>query len=456
MVDLEVLAKKCLERGLADEEIVKKLVDEILFYKSYIKDFKAEELAKALVREIKNSLKAIDNEFLREIVSYPESSITIGLQGAGIRGIGDFFVHRKIAEITSVGPKAYLDPRSQDDAGAVRLSSSEIIVAHVDGVHPRLGEYPFLSGFHVTRAVLRDIYVKGAKPLGLLIDIHLADDADVGKLFDFIAGCATIAQLANVPILAGSTLRIGEDIVLGTGFTGGVAAVALAKNPLLVRRNIKPGDLILMTEGSGGGTITAASIFSGNFDVILETLNINFIKACEAIFEEGIINKIHAMADWTNGGLKGDSHEICQTANVGLIFYEEVIRDLLNPKILALLKKLNIDYLGVSMDALVIFTSPNDADLVLKPLKRKGIKADIVGQVVENPKVGVLISDKGKQILTPSFREVGYTATMKVFSEELPQEYNQMLKKLEEAKQRSIEKSKKVINFILNKKALKN
>lgn len=453
MVDLEGLAKNCLEKGLIEEEIVKKLKDEILFYKSYVTDFKAERLARALIGEIKNSLKRVEDPFLRVILSYPKSGITMGLQGAGVRGIGDFFTHRKIAEITSIGPKAYLDPRSQDDAGAVKISGSKIIVAHVDGVHPRLGDYPFLSGFHATRAVLRDVYVKGARPLGLLIDVHLADDADLGKLFDFIAGCVTVAKLANLPILAGSTLRIGEDVVLGTGFTGGVAAVALAKNSLLVRRNIKPGDLILMTEGSGGGTITATSIFSGNFDVILETLNINFIKACEVILEEGIINKIHAMTDWTNGGLKGDSHEICQKANVGLILHEEAIRNLLNPKVLDLLKKLNIDYLGVSMDALVIFASPNDTDLVLKHLKRRGIKADIVGQVVENPKVGILISDKGKQILTPSFREVGYTATMKIFSEEIPQEYGQMLKKVEETKQKSIEKSKKVINFILKKKS---
>ena len=48
-------------------------------------------------------------------------------------------------------------------------------------------------------------------------------------------------------------------------------------------------DVILLTEGSGGGTITTTAIYHGMFDVVWETMDISFIKASEAIFQVGNI-----------------------------------------------------------------------------------------------------------------------------------------------------------------------
>ena len=144
---------------------------------------------------------------------------TIGKQGVGCRGSGDFFVHKLIAKLSETEKRAYLSPSSLDDAGAVRINDIEgfkaedelIIVSKMEGIHSRLSDFPFLCGFHVnsrntfawsvSRAALRDLYVKGAKPISIMIDVHLADDADVGKLFDFIAGVSTVSELSKVPII---------------------------------------------------------------------------------------------------------------------------------------------------------------------------------------------------------------------------------------------------------------
>ena len=50
-------------------------------------------------------------------------------------------------------------------------------------------------------------------------------------------------------------------MVIGDRLTGGIAAVGIEKYSFF-RRNIRSGDLILMTEGSGGGTITATALYS--------------------------------------------------------------------------------------------------------------------------------------------------------------------------------------------------
>ncbi len=453
MADLEGICRKMISEDRRIEEILQKLVDEILFYKKIDRDL-AERLAAAVVKEVKMSLKIPDDDKIRRIIYYPVAGVTAGQQGLGSRGEGDFFAHRKIAEIiSSSGLRAFLDVRAHDDAGAVNVDGAGLIVASVDGIHSRLSEYPFLAGFHATRAALRDVYVKGARPVGILIDIHLADDADIGKLFDFIAGCTTVSKLAGIPIIGGSTLRIGGDMVIGTRISGCVVAIGVSVVPgyLLKRQNIRPGDLIICTEGSGGGTITTTAIFSGNFDVILETLNLQFIKACEAIFRPNIITKIHAASDWTNGGLRGDLNEICKTVGVGVVVEEEKVRKLMNPKVLEMLDSLNIDYLGVSMDALLLFAPPENVDEIINVIRSTGVKVDVIGEVTENAGESILIKNGKKIPLMPKYRESAYTEIKKVVGELAPPNKEEIFKRAARAAQEAIEKVKFVEKLIMER-----
>lgn len=100
-------------------------------------------------------------------------------------------------------------------------------------------------------------------------------------------------------------------MVIGDRLVSAVGAIGVIKEgEPTARRNAEVGDVILMTEGSGGGTITTTALYYGWFDVIYETLNVDFIKACQNLIRSGLIKKIHAMTDVTNGGLRGDAYEI--------------------------------------------------------------------------------------------------------------------------------------------------
>ena len=252
---------------------------------------KANEMAAAVIEEVKNTLKidSYPDEFLRDLIKYPESDVSMGEIGVGSRGAGDFFVHRKIAEIiSSTKSNAYISPSAQDDGGVVKAKSDSndvYVTTAVDGIHSRLSEYPFLGGFHVARATLRDVCVMGADPIAMLSDLHLADDGDVGKLFDFTAGVCAVSELVDVPLVAGSTLRVGGDMVLGDRLVSAVGAVGISQYPPTARKRAESEDVVLLTEGSGGGTITTTAIYHGMFDVVWETMDINFIKASEAIFQ---------------------------------------------------------------------------------------------------------------------------------------------------------------------------
>lgn len=436
-------------------------------------------MAEAVIDEVKNTLKINeyqnpndnnDGNLLKEIVAYPKANIGMGEMGIGSRGSGDFFVHRKIAEIvSSTQTDSFVDPTAQDDGGVVKVNTCNTtssdrqnnnnknnsgedlyITTAVDGIHSRLSEYPFLGGFHVARASLRDVCVMGADPVAIISDIHLADDGDIGKLFDFTAGVATVSELIDVPIVAGSTLRVGGDMVLGDRLVSAVGSIGVSKYPPTARKRAESEDVILLTEGSGGGTITTTALYHGLFDIVWETMDINFIKAANALINDNLVKYIHAMTDVTNGGLRGDAHEIASTTGLGLDFDHESIREMVTPKVLNMLESLNIDPLGVSIDSLMLITDENTAKKVKKSVARAGVKISEIG-TVNNSGVPKLFKSNGEiEELTPLFREAAYTKIKKLVGNTTPEEFELMKEKVQKAADEAITKKDKVVDFISN------
>jgi hydrogenase expression/formation protein len=439
-----------------DEKSIKKsLTRKILEYKD-INPEQAFKMASAVIEEVKYTLtiENHDDNFLKEIINYPRADVAMGEIGVGSRGEGDFFVHRKIADIvSSTHTNAFITPEAQDDGGVVKRSvgSNDVyITTAVDGIHSRLSEYPFLGGFHVARAALRDVCVMGADPVAVISDLHLADDGDVGKLFDFTAGICAVSELVNVPLVAGSTLRVGGDMVLGDRLVSAVGAIGISEYPPTARKRAEVGDVILMTEGSGGGTISTTAIYHGMFDVVHETMDINFIKASEAIFNAGLLGEVHAMTDVTNGGLRGDAHEISKTTGLGLTFYDDSVRKMINQKVLEMLEKLDIDPLGVSIDSLMIIAPEDVADKVEKVVSGVNVAISEIGYVDDSGKAKLMKEGKEEE-LKPLFREAAYTKIKKIVGDTTPHDFDLMREKVEKAALNAIKKKNRVVKSIREK-----
>ncbi|MEA1944336.1 MAG: AIR synthase-related protein [Euryarchaeota archaeon] len=436
-MDIEGYAKRGLSRN--DPEIEHKLTDRILEIK-HISRERAQDIAHAAIVEARATLN-VDGDLLTRITS----GVTMGEFGVGSRGAGDFYAHKKIAEVIGK-TDAVVDSSHLDDSGVVCFQDQYIVV-NIDGIHSRLSDFPFLAGFHVARAALRDIYVMGASPIALFSDIHVADDGDVGKIFDHIAGISAIAELTRVPLITGSTLRIGGDMVIGERMTGGVGAVGIAHD-LTARVSAEAGDVILMTEGAGGGTISTTALYYGMHDVVDETINITFINACEALIASNLLKRIHAMTDVTNGGIRGDANEISRTARIKLVFFEEKMRTLVNRKVLLMLESLDIDYLGVSLDALLMIAPPDAAHEIMDVIREQNIRIDVVGEVCGGAGTE-LIADGKVCNFEPRFRESAYTPIKKLVGDTIPEDYERMRNAIDLAASESIRKKRRVVERIL-------
>jgi len=103
------------------------------------------------------------------------------------------------------------------------------------------------------------------------------------------------------------------------------------------------------------------------------------------------------MHDATEGGVAGGLQEIAWASNVGIIAYENKVP--IYEETEAVCRVLKIDPLRtISSGALIIAAHPEKAAKILVTLRRRGIRAAIVGRAV-NKKEGIYIVRKnGKRL----------------------------------------------------------
>ncbi|MBD3186666.1 hypothetical protein GF325_07575 [Candidatus Bathyarchaeota archaeon] len=452
MTDVEGITNRLLDRGTEEKEIEEILLKIYQIFKNQFDTNVLGKLSKSVIEEVKNTRVSPENPMVEAILEANPVGLTVGSQGVGCRGLGDFFVHDLITKIATTRDDIFLSPKSMDDAGAVKINprgDNLFIVSKMEGMHSRLSDFPFIAGFHVTRACLRDLLVKGARPISLMVDVHLGDDADVAKLFDFMSGIACVAELTGVPITAGSTLRIGGDMVIGTRITGGIAGIGITE-AVLARKDIKSESDILMTEGAGGGTITTTALYNGRPDDLIHTLNIKFLEAMSLLLtKKEILDHVYCCTDVTNGGLRGDLFEIMKEADVGVDIHEDKIFKLVHPKVKKLLDDTNTDYLGVSLDSLLIFCHPDITENIIKAFKENNIKAERIGKCTNHKSVIFHGMDGKIKEFTPRFRESAYTRIKKIIGEEKGEDEQKSMNQLVKiAYQNSLKKKEKVKRFI--------
>lgn len=231
-------------------------------------------------------------------------------------------------------------------------------------------------------------------------------------------------------------------MVLGSRMTGCVGTVGIARH-LTARRGLAPGDVLLMTEGAGGGTIATAALYSGHAEVVDRTINLQFLYACRALIDSPLLETVHAMTDVTNGGLRGDAHEMARTADCRIVVEEKAIGPLVDPEVKTMLDTLGIDPLGVSLDALLIAAPREAVDAIADLIRGAGVRCEEIGRVEAGPAQAVLVVDGQEQDFTPRFREAAYTPLKKVVDTQKG-DVEMMTARVEAAAAAAIEKKRRI------------
>ena len=121
-MDIEGFVRGRLTKGEDEEELKSILAERIKEFKD-ISDEHSILMAESVIDEVKTTLELnnTEDEFLKDIITVPKANVGMGKMGVGSRGAGDFFVHRKIAEIVaSTNTASLVNPSEQDDGGVVK------------------------------------------------------------------------------------------------------------------------------------------------------------------------------------------------------------------------------------------------------------------------------------------------------------------------------------------------
>ena len=132
---------------------------------------------------------------------------------------------------------------------------------------------------------------------------------------------------------------------------------------------------------------------------------------------------------------------------------EEKVRRLINPAVLRMLDDLQIDYMGVSVDSLLLVV-PAELGPAIKSALKGIIKVDEVGHI--EPGSGAEVLRAGERFaLTPKFRESAYTPVKKVVGEYADgREIKLMRAQVDLAAARAIDKKQQMIEYLRTGKRL--
>ena len=107
MSDLEGLTRNLMKKGYSEVQILERIIQEYQDFKE-IDNTTALNLAKAILEECqKSDISKVSIPFIRDILSINMANVSVGKQGVGCRGSGDFFVHKLIAELSETESKRF-------------------------------------------------------------------------------------------------------------------------------------------------------------------------------------------------------------------------------------------------------------------------------------------------------------------------------------------------------------
>ena len=110
-----------------------------------------------------------------------------------------------------------------------------------------------------------------------------------------------------------------------------------------------------------------------------------------------------------------------------------------------MLEELEIDYLGVSLDALLLTLPPGAVDEVSSVVRSSGVAIREIGRVEAGSPGAFLVVDGEEQPFIPRFRESAYTPVKKV-ADRRPRDQEAMREAVLRAADAAVEKKARVVD----------
>jgi len=300
-------------------------------------------------------------------------------------------------------PRVLLGPSVGEDAAIVRVGR-QVIVLKTDPVTYASD----MIGWYAVHVNANDIATRGARPAWFQAVILLPPGSDEALAEGIFKQISRAAKSLGVAVTGGHTEvtpGIAQPIVVGD-----MHGVMDGRRPVLTS-GARTGDAIVLTKGAGiEGTATIARERRAE---LLRVFDERFVdRAARFLFDPGLSivpearlaldHGVTAMHDPTEGGVSMGLYELAAASRRSV----ELDRDrvIVLPETERICARYGIDPLGLlGSGALLATFSPDDAEDFVKALRKRFIRASVVGRVVAGRERSSVLS-RGK--VTPlSFSE---------------------------------------------------
>jgi selenide,water dikinase len=299
-----------------------------------------------------------------------------------------------------------------DDAGVYRISDDLALIQTVDFFTPVVDD-PYMFGQIAAANALSDVYAMGGIPkTAMNLVAFPAKDMDISILRNIIQGGLDKMREAEVVLIGGHSVE-DKELKYGLSVTG-----FIHPNQILTKKNLIPGDRLILTKPLGTGIINTA-IKGGlaseeSIDRVTrlmatlnrkaaETMKAYPVHACTDITGFGLLGHLAEMVQGSGFGVRIDTAsipvlpEVVNYAQLGLVpggaYKNREYRECMVGMASSVDRFLqDVLYDPQTSGGLLISLNPENADRLMKDLKEKGVPdAAVIGEVISEPKEKIMV-----------------------------------------------------------------
>ena len=324
--------------------------------------------------------------------------------------LGPGILSRVLAKL----PKGEKDPDlligydSKDDGAVYRLTEDLAIVQTLD-FFPPMVEDPYIFGQIAAANALSDIYAMGGEVKTALNIVCFPEKMDLNILGRILEGGAKKVMEAG-GILAGGHSIADADVKYGLSVTGIVHPDRIYAND-----TGRPKDKLILTKKLGVGIICTANRVGEASKEAMDEAVVSMTTLNKYAAEILKKHEVHSCTDVTGFGFLGHLLEMLGTECSALVYGDQVhyikeAKEAADEFLLTaaaqrnrnhLEGKVSFENVSFAMEeilfdpqtsgGLLAAVPPQDADQILKELKKEGLPAKIVGELTEKTKTRIRV-----------------------------------------------------------------
>jgi len=290
-----------------------------------------------------------------------------------------------------------LGPALGEDGAVVKVGS-KVLISSMDPITGAAERIGWLA----VNINANDVATFGVRPLFFSSCILLPEDSGETIVETICKQIDSAARKLGMAVIGGHsevTPELNRPVIVGC------AMGVTEPGRYVTSSGSKAGNKLILTKGAGieGTAILATERhhkLQGKLDEALLKSAERFYEQISVV-EEAVLSfetgGVTAMHDPTEGGVAGGIHELADASNLGVRILEEKIR--VSPETARICGVFEIDPLQlISSGALLISAGFRSAREIVNKLMSRGIRADIIGEFLEDPEKRLLVRADGSVI----------------------------------------------------------